>query len=173
MLGLVLNGLLSTSHEGTLKCVMPINITECTRLVCVQWGVASWCILSWGVLGWPVSRDIIGRVRLLTASLRLVIALVVGPIVSSLPLLVVGGRLVGTILLCEHLSQRSGWSGGRGLNCLYWWCIVDLWGWRCHKCGNFPHILLCWPSHGLNILWWCRLCVGSCCFGLGHHSSIV
>ena len=69
------------------------NIIECTRSVCTQRIVASWCILSWGVLGWLVSHDIIGRVWLLSASLRLVIPLVVGPIVSSLPLLIVGGRL--------------------------------------------------------------------------------
>ena len=119
LLGLILNGLLSASHEGTLKCVMPINITKCTRLVCVQRSVASWCILSWGVLGWPVSHDIIGRVWLLTPSLWLVITLVARLVVSSLPLLIVGGRLVGMVLLCKHLSQRSGWSGGRGLNWLH------------------------------------------------------
>ena len=58
-----------------------------------------------GVLGWPISRGIIGRVRLLIASLWLVIALVVGPFVSSFPSLIVGGMLVGTILLCKNLSQ--------------------------------------------------------------------
>ena len=48
-----------------------------------------------------------------------------------------------------------------------------MWWWWCHKCRNFPHILLCWPSHGLSLLRWCRMCVGSCCSGLGHHSCIV
>ena len=133
-------------HEGTLKRVMPIDITECTRLVCAQRNVASWCILSWGVLGWPVCRDIVGRVRLLTTSLWLVIALVVGPVIPSFPLLIVGGKLVWTVLLCKHLSQWSRWSRVGGLNWLHWWCIVDLWGWQCNKCGYFPHILLCWPS---------------------------
>ena len=56
-----------------------------------------------------------------------------GAFFSSLPLLIFGGRLVGTVLLCEHLSQRSGWSSGGGLNCLHWWCIVDLSGRQCHK----------------------------------------
>ena len=37
----------------------------------------------------------------------------------------------------------------------------------------FPHILLCWPSHGLSLLRWHRLCIRDCFFGLGHHSSIV
>ena len=143
LLGLILNGLLSTTHDGTLKCVVPIDVIECTGLVCAQRGVASWCILSWGVLGELVYCGIVGRVWLLTASLRLVIGLVPRPIISSLPLLIVGGKLVGTVLLCEHLPQWSGWSGGRGLNRLHWWCIVDFWGWRCHKCGHFPHILLC------------------------------
>ena len=114
LLGLILNGLLSTSHEGTLKCVMPINITECTWFLCAQWS-----ILPWGVLGWSISREIIGRVRLLTASPWLVISLIAGPVVSSLPLLITGGRLVGTVLLCEHLSQRGGWSRGGGLNLLH------------------------------------------------------
>ena len=36
MLGFILNGLLSLTHEGTLKHVMPIDIIECTRLVCAQ-----------------------------------------------------------------------------------------------------------------------------------------
>ena len=119
LLDLILNGLLSVSHEGTLKCVMAIKIIECTRLVCMQRSIASWCILLWGVLGWPVSHGIIGRVRLLTVSLWLVISLVAGLVVSSFPLLIIGGRLVGMVLLCEHLSQWSGWSGGRGLNLLH------------------------------------------------------
>ena len=148
-------------------CSAPKHHIVCT-LVCVQWGIASWCILSWGVLGWLVCCSIIGRVWLLTASLQLVIALVAGPVICSFPLLI-----IGTVLLCKHLSQRSGWSGGGGLNLLHWQCIVDLWGWWCHKCGNLPHILLCCPSHGLSLLWWHRLCIGSCCSGLGHHSSIV
>ena len=88
-------------------------------------------------------------------------------------MLIIGGRLVGIVLLCEHLSQRSGWSGGEGLNLLHWWCIVYLWGWWCHKCGNFPHVLFCWPSQGLSLLRWCRLCVRSCGSRLGHHSCIV
>ena len=49
LLGLILNGLLSSSHEGTLKCVMPIDIIDCTWLVCVQWCAVSWWILSWRV----------------------------------------------------------------------------------------------------------------------------
>ena len=85
----------------------------------MQQGIASWCILSCGVLGGSVCCGIVGRVWLLTASLWLVIGLVPGPIIFSFPLLVVGGRLVGMVLLCEHLSQRSEWSGGRGLHRLY------------------------------------------------------
>ena len=77
-------------------------------VVCVQQGVASRNIWSWGVLGGSVHCGIIGRVLLLTTSLWLVIALVLGPIIYSFPLFIVGGRLVGTILLCEHLSQQSG-----------------------------------------------------------------
>ena len=115
LLGLVLKGPLSSTHEGTLECVVPINITECTWLVCVQRGIASWCIWSWGVLGWLVCHGIVGSVQLLTTSLWLVISLVVQSVISSFPLLIVGGRMVGTILLCKHLSQRSGWSEGRGL----------------------------------------------------------
>ena len=127
----------------------------------------------WGVLGWSMRCGIVGRVRLLTASLLLIIGLVSGSIISSFPLLIVGGRLVGMVLLCKHLLQRSGWSGGGGLNWLHWWCIVDLWGWQYHKCGYFPYILLCWPSHGMILLWWHRLCIGSCRSRLRHHSSIV
>ena len=29
LLNLVPNGLLSTTHEGTLECVVPIDLTEC------------------------------------------------------------------------------------------------------------------------------------------------
>ena len=112
LLNIILNGLLSVTHEGTLECVVPINITECARLVCAQRGVASWCIWSWGVLDGLVCCDIVRRVWLLTTSLWLVIALVEGPVILSLPLYIVGGRLVGTVLLCEHLSQWSRWSGG-------------------------------------------------------------
>ena len=119
LLGRILNGLLSASHEGTLKRVMPIDITKCTWLVCAQRGVASWWILSWGVLGWLVCCNIVGRVRLLTASLRLVISLVAWLVIPSFPLFIVGGKLVGTIFLCEYLSQRSGWSGVGDLNLLH------------------------------------------------------
>ena len=98
-MGLVLNGLLSTTHDGTLECVVAINITECAQLVCAQQGIVSWSIWSWGVLGGSICCSIIGRVWLLTTSIWLVIVLVLGPIISSLPLLIVGGRLVGTVLL--------------------------------------------------------------------------
>ena len=115
LLNLVLNGLLGATHEGTLECVVPIDLTECAWLVCVQRGIVSRSIWSWVVLGGSVRCGIVGRVWLLTASLWLVIGLVLGLIISSLPLLIVGGRLVGMVLLCEHLSQWSGWSRGGGL----------------------------------------------------------
>ena len=102
---LVCLGILGTSHEGTLDCVVPIYLIECAWLVCAQWGIASWCILSWGVLGWSVFHGTIGMVWLLTISLRLVISLVARSTIPSLPLLIVGGRLVGMVLLCEHLFQ--------------------------------------------------------------------
>ena len=110
---------------------------------------------------------------MLIASMRLIISLVVGSIIPSFPLLIVGGRMVGTVLLCEQLSQRSEWSGCGGLHWLHWWCIVDFWGWWYHKCGNLTHILLCWLSHGLSLLRWHRLYVGSCCSELRHHSCVV
>ena len=113
LFGLILNGLLRVAHEGTLECIVPIDLTECAWLVCAQWGIASWCIWSWVVLGRLIHYGIVGRVWLLTTSLRFVIGLALGPIISSFPLLIVGGRLVGMVLLCER-------SGGGGLNCLHW-----------------------------------------------------
>ena len=56
---------------------------------------------------------------------------------------------------------------------MHWWCIINLGGWRCHKCGNFFCVLLCLPRQGLSLLQWHRLFVRSCCSGLGHHSCIV
>ena len=44
LMGLILNGLLSSTHEGTLECVVPIDLTECAWLVCAQRGVVSWGI---------------------------------------------------------------------------------------------------------------------------------
>ena len=111
LLGLVLNALLQTTHEGTLECVVPIDVAECIGLVCAQQSIASWCILAWGVLGGSVCCGIVGRLWLLTASLRLVISLVAGLVVSSLPLLIVGGRLVGTILLCDTCPNEAGGAG--------------------------------------------------------------
>ena len=110
---------------------------------------------------------------MLTASLWLIVSLVPGLVIPSLPLLIIRGWLVGMVLLCKHLSQWSGWGRRRGLNCLHLWCIVYLGGWKCHKCGHFPHVLLCWPSQGLSLLQWRRLCVRSCGSRLGHHSCIV
>ena len=109
----------------------------------------------------------------MATSLWLIIGLVSSSIIPSLPLLIIGGWLVGTVLLCKHLSQWSRWSRGGGLNHLHWWCIINLGGWWCHKCGHLPHVLLCLPCQGLSLLRWCRLCVRSCCSGLGHHSCIV
>ena len=99
MLNLVSNGLFSMTHQGTLECVVPIDVAECTGLVCAQQSIASWCILAWGVLGGSVCCGIVGRVWLLTASLQLVIGLLLRPIISSFPLLIIGGRMVGTVLL--------------------------------------------------------------------------
>ena len=143
LLGLVSNGLLRAAHEGTLECIVPIDLTECAWLVCAQQGVVSRCIWSWGVLGGLIHCGIIGRVQLLTATLWFIIGLVLGPNISSLPLLIFGGRLVGTILFCKYLSQRSGLSRSGGLDRLRWWCIINLGGLRCHKCGHLPRILLC------------------------------
>ena len=125
------------------------------------------------ILGWPVHYGIVGRIWLFTTSLRLIISLVPGLVIPGLPLLVIRGWLVGTVLLCKHLSQWSRWSKGGGLNSFHRWCIVDLGRFQCHKCGHLSHVLLCWPSQGLILLWWRRLCVRSCGFGLGHPSCIV
>ena len=54
--------------------------------------------------GLPVFHDIVGRILLLTASLRLIVSLVLGSVIPGLPLLVIGGWLVGTVLLWKHLS---------------------------------------------------------------------
>ena len=62
LLGLILNGLLSSTHEGTLECVVPIDFTECAWLVCAQRGVASRRIWSWEVLGGSVHYDTVGRI---------------------------------------------------------------------------------------------------------------
>ena len=104
LLNLVLNGLLGMTHEGTLKCVVPIDLTECAWLVCAQQSIASRSIWSWGVLGGSVHYGIVGRIWLLIASLWLVIGLVLRLIILGLPLLIVRVRLVGTVLLCKHLS---------------------------------------------------------------------
>ena len=64
LFSLVLNGLLSMSHQGKLKYVMLIDVTECTWLVCAQQGIVSRSILTWGILGWPVCHNIVGRVQL-------------------------------------------------------------------------------------------------------------
>ena len=106
MLNLVPNGLLSATHEGTLEFVVPIDLTECAWLVCMQWGVVSRCIWLWRILGWSVCHNIVGGVWLLTASLLFIIALVPGSVIPSFPLLIIGGWLVGTIFMCKHLSQR-------------------------------------------------------------------
>ena len=53
LLGLVLNVLLSASHEGTLKCVMPINMYKvglCTTECCV---LVHSVVGGFGVAGWP------------------------------------------------------------------------------------------------------------------------
>ena len=112
-----------------------------------------------------------------------------GLVVDHLPVV---DYCLGCRACCFHLSLvdcwgQAGWDGfvvrtlvpterveeGGGLHRLYWWCIVDLWGWWCHKYGNFPHILLCWPSDGLSLLRWRRLCIRGCFSVLGHHYSIL
>ena len=69
-----------------------------------------WVVGDFALAGWQHY----GGVRLLVASLGLVVTPIPSLVVSALSLLVVGGRWVGTILLRKHLSQRcrSGWGGG-------------------------------------------------------------
>ena len=77
--------------KGTLECVVLVDPTECAWLVHTQWGVVPRCIWLCSILGWPVFCGIVGRVWLLTASLRLIVALVPGLIIPSFPLLIIGG----------------------------------------------------------------------------------
>ena len=93
-MNLVPNGLLNATHEGTLKCVVPIDLTECEWLVCTQRGIASQCIWSLRILGWPVCPSIVGRVWLLIASLSLIVSLVSGSVIPGLPLFIIRGKLV-------------------------------------------------------------------------------
>ena len=58
------------------------------------------------ILSQSVFPGVVGRIWLLTSSLQLVVAPIPSSVISGFPLLVIGGRLVGTILLSKHLSQR-------------------------------------------------------------------
>ena len=53
-----------------------------------------------GFLGESVRCGIVRRIWLSTISLRLVVGLVPESIILGLPLLIIGGRLVGMVLLC-------------------------------------------------------------------------
>ena len=91
MLKLVVNGLLGATHEGEFVCIVPIDLTQLSWLVCAQWSVASRCIWLLNILGWLVFLGIIGNLWLLTASLQLVVSPVPSSAISTLPLLAVGG----------------------------------------------------------------------------------
>ena len=104
MLKFIMNGLLSTTHEGEFMCIVPIELQQLAWLICAQHRVASRCVWLLRILGWLVFLGIVGRVWLLIASLRLIVALVLGSVIFVLPLLVIGGFLVRTVLLCKHLS---------------------------------------------------------------------
>ena len=103
MLSLVVNGLLSVTHEWVFVCIVPIDLTQLAWLICAQQGIASRCVWLLRVLGWLVFPDIVGRIWLLIASLWLIINLIPGLVVSGLHLLVIRGWLVRTVLLCKHL----------------------------------------------------------------------
>ena len=104
MLNFIMNGLLSATHEGEFMCIVPIDLTQLAWMIFVQRSVASRCVWLLRIFGWPVSLGIFGRVWFLTASLWFIVALVRGSVISGLPLLVIGGWLVRTVLLCKHLS---------------------------------------------------------------------
>ena len=156
---------LARPMRGHSKCSAHKHHRVCTVGLCAT----GRCVLVhfvMGGFGWVGLLRHCWEGLVVTASLRFVIGLVLGPIISRFPLLIFGGRLVGTVLLCKYLSQWSGWSRGGGLNLLHWWCIVYLWGWRCHKYGHLTHVFLCLPCQGLSLLRCHRLCIGSCCSGL-------
>ena len=99
MLNLIVNGLLGSTHEGAFMCIVPIDLTQLAWLVCAQQSITSRRVWLLRFLGWPVFPGIVGRVWLLTASLQLIVAFVQASFIFGLPLLVIGGWLVRTVLL--------------------------------------------------------------------------
>ena len=68
-----------------------------------------------GILGWLVHPGVVGRIWLLTASLRLVVVFIPYLVVSGFPLLVIRGWLGGKVLLWKHLSEKRRKKWGRVL----------------------------------------------------------
>ena len=92
-------------HERAFVSVVPVDVAQLAWVVGLQWSIPSRWIGMLVILCWQIDI-IVGRFRLLAASLGLVVTPIPSLVISALSLLVVGGRLVGMILLRKHLSQR-------------------------------------------------------------------
>ena len=74
---------------------------------------------------------------LLETSLSLLVSMIPTSFIPSLPLLVIGDRLVREVLLCVDLSQRSRRSWVQSQNRLHWWWVISRsssWGCKASRC---------------------------------------
>ena len=85
-------------------CVMVVSVTNGKIMVSMQLWVLPMSRWMLGVRCRGIGSIVIWRVGLLANSLRLVVSLIPTSFISSLSLLVIGGRLIGEVLLCIDMS---------------------------------------------------------------------
>ena len=111
-------------HLWELVCIMAINVINGPQMVSLKLRVLPRSRWNLGVLCRGISSFLIGRVRLLTHPLRFVVSLVPTSQSSSLPLLVIRGRLIREVMMSVDMSLRNmrsrGWSRCRWHR---WWVV--------------------------------------------------
>ena len=117
-------------HMWELICIVVVSVTNGAQMVSPQLRVLPRSRWMLGVLCRVICSTFIQRVRLLATSLRLVVSLIPTSFSSSLPLLVIGGRLIREVMLSIDLSLRNrrtqGWSRCR----LHRWWVIGRSSWR-------------------------------------------
>ena len=105
-------------------CIMVVSVTNGAKPISLQLRVLPKSRWTLGILCKGFGSIIVRRVRLLATSLRLVVSSVPTSLSSSLPLLVIGGGLIGEVILSIELSLRNRRSRGRSRSRFHRWWVV-------------------------------------------------
>ena len=107
-------------------CIMDASVTNGARMVHLQLRVIPRSRWMLGILCRCIGSIIIQKVGFLATSLRLVISSIPVSLLSSLPLLVIGGRLIRKVPQNIDFSLEKNRSQGQNRCGLHRWWVVGM-----------------------------------------------